>query len=62
MTIKCIDIITFLKEINIQETDFLIVKMDIEGAEFNVVKRLMMNGYLKFIDKLAIEWCMISLK
>jgi hypothetical protein len=35
--------------------------MDIEGAVFDVVKRLIVCGWLPFIDKIAVEWLVLLL-
>ncbi len=36
--------------------DHLLVKMDIEGAEFDVLPRLISTGAIKLIDEMKIEW------
>ena len=55
--VKCIDIVTLFKDIGRFSTnDTVFVKMDIEGAEFPVVKRLLQYGLLDHITRIAIEW------
>jgi FkbM family methyltransferase len=41
---------------NTSTSDRLIVKMDIEGAEFDVLARLLMSSACKRIDHLLVEW------
>jgi FkbM family methyltransferase len=36
--------------------DFLFVKMDIEGAEYDVIESLLNTGAIDLIDVLAVEW------
>lgn len=55
ITVKCIDfndwiITTFWR------TDKIILKMDIEGAEYTVLPHMIDGGSINFIDKLYIEW------
>lgn len=41
---------------NLQETDAVILKMDIEGAEYQTLEKVISSEAIKFIDKLYIEW------
>jgi FkbM family methyltransferase len=41
---------------NLNEDDYIIVKMDIEGAEYDTLEKIIEDGRLKFIKKLYIEW------
>ena len=40
----------------IPEDSFVFVKMDIEGAEYEVINHLMQSGAIDLIDVMAIEW------
>lgn len=40
---------------NFKETDFLVVKMDIEGAEYVVVPKLIETGAIRLIDEIFLE-------
>lgn len=53
--VECIDFSEFLKN-NIEENSEVICKMDIEGAEFDVLGKLIDEEKSKLIDKLYIEW------
>jgi FkbM family methyltransferase len=41
---------------NLSEEDHVILKMDIEGAEYDVLEKIIEAGALKFINRLYIEW------
>jgi FkbM family methyltransferase len=41
---------------NVPEDAFVFVKMDIEGAEYDVIERLLESGAADRIDILAVEW------
>lgn len=36
--------------------DYIILKMDIEGAEYKVISKMIIDGSFDYIDKLLIEW------
>ena len=55
-TVIAIDIVSVFRNLQIVENDFVAIKMDIEGAEYMVVKHMIMNGLIPLIDKFAIEW------
>ena len=52
----CVDFARLLREYN--ENDFIIVKMDIEGAEFDLLLHLIAQNVLKLIDVFAVEYHM----
>lgn len=54
-TVKTIDLDRWIKE-NFSEDDYIILKMDIEGAEYEVLSHMIENGSTKYINKLFIEW------
>jgi FkbM family methyltransferase len=41
---------------NINPDDFVILKMDIEGAEYDVLEKIIEKNVINLIDKLYIEW------
>jgi len=55
ITVESIDISKFIKD-NFDIEDHLIVKMDIEGAEFKVIDKLAKDGTLEYIDKINVEY------
>ena len=55
LTVECIDFSNFLYD-NIRENDNLIVKMNIEGAEYKVLEKCIEDGTINRIKKLFIQW------
>jgi hypothetical protein len=45
----------FLQDINVQEDDFVVLKMDVEGIEFDLLERIMTDGTHKLIDEVGRE-------
>jgi len=43
----------FLKDIDVQEDDFVVLKMDVEGIEFDLLERIMADGTYKLIDEVS---------
>jgi FkbM family methyltransferase len=41
---------------NLQSEDYVILKMDIEGAEYDVLEKIISAGTLNLIDRVYIEW------
>lgn len=54
LKIDCIDFSEFLSQFS--NNNEIFVKMDIEGAEYEVMDRLIDTGTIKHIKKLNIEW------
>ena len=53
--IKCIDLSKWILD-NFVSTDRIILKLDIEGAEYDVLKKMILDGSINYIDELFIEW------
>ena len=53
--VKCIDFSKFIKK-NIDPDSKVICKMDIEGAEYEVLGKLIDDNTIDVIDRLYIEW------
>lgn len=53
-TVPLVDVVSWIRE-NFEEADNLVVKMDIEGAEFSILKSLLENGGIHKLDVLALE-------
>ena len=53
--VECIDFSEFIKQ-NIETGSKVICKMDIEGAEYEVLGKLIDDGTIDSIDRLYIEW------
>ena len=43
----------FLKDIQVQEDDFVVLKMDVEGAEYNLLERLLDDGSYVLVDEVS---------
>lgn len=55
LKVKAIDFAEFLKT-NFSDKDYLIVKLDIEGAEYKVIEHLIDTQAINLIDELWVEW------
>ena len=53
--VECIDFSEWVKN-NFKKEDYIILKMDIEGAEFNVLPKMIANDTLSYVNKMIIEW------
>jgi len=55
ITLGCIDFSKFIKD-NFKLLDYMIVKMDIEGAEYKVIERMLEKGTFEYIDEFYVEF------
>lgn len=55
MEVDCIDFSDFLIK-NVSKEDYVICKMDIEGAEFEIIPKLLEEKTINLIDEIYIEW------
>ncbi len=53
--VPCIDFSNFVAN-NFTPDDNIIVKMDIEGAEYDTLETMIKDGTLKWINFIAVEW------
>ncbi len=53
--VKCIDLSRFIKD-NFNITDHIVLKMDIEGAEYEIVDKMIEDNTLKYISEIHLEW------
>lgn len=53
--VECIDFGKWIKD-NFTKEDYLIVRMDIEGAEFKVLDSIINDGSIEYFDKLSVEF------
>lgn len=54
LDVECVDISQIIDEYD--EDDFIVVKMDVEGAEFDLVRKLLKDDTVQKINELYIEW------
>lgn len=55
LEIDCINFSEYLKN-NFQDDDYIICKMDIEGAEYEVLGKLIDDNTIDLIDEIYVEW------
>lgn len=55
ITVRTMDFDRWFHE-NFADDDQIVVKMDIEGAEYKVLQRMLLSGSLRLIDELRVEW------
>ena len=55
--IRLLDISALFRGLRIRAEDFVFVKMDIEGLEYDIVRKMVVSGMLDhLVDKIAVEW------
>jgi len=54
LKVECVNFGKWIMD-NFKKTDHIIVKMDIEGAEFQVLPQMLVDGSINYINKLYIE-------
>lgn len=52
--VECIDISDILRKY--QDFEFVLVKMDVEGSEFKLLRKILQDGTINIIDVIYIEW------
>lgn len=55
LEVKAIDFAEFLQS-NCTSQDYVIVKLDIEGAEYQVIDHLIKTNSIRLIDEILVEW------
>ena len=53
--VECVDFSRWLLE-TFSSEDYLVTKMDIEGAEYEVLEKMIKDGSIGLIDELYVEW------
>lgn len=53
--VDCIDLSDFIMK-NFTNEDYIILKLDIEGSEFEILPKMISDNTLNFIDKIYVEW------
>ena len=53
--VRCIDFSKWILD-KFNKDDYIILKLDIEGAEYDVLEKMIKDGSLEYINKLLIEW------
>jgi FkbM family methyltransferase len=55
LKVKCIDFSEWLGN-NFDKNDFIVVKMDVEGAEYELLPKMIKDGTIDLIDIIYLEW------
>lgn len=53
--VDCIDLSNYIKN-NFNDTDHIIIKMDIEGAEYDILQKMINDNTINYIDELFVEF------
>ena len=53
--VKCIDLSSWIKS-NFKPTDTIILKLNVEGAEYPILKKLAADGILDWFNQLYVNW------
>jgi len=53
--VPCIDLSKFIID-NFNKEDIIIVKMDIEGSEYDTLDKMIVDGSLDYINHISVEW------
>lgn len=54
VNVSCVDLVRLLRELSVD--DFVVVKMDVEGAEYDLLTHLIVNDALRYIDLMTVEY------
>jgi len=52
--VTCIDLNEFILQFN--KDDYIVLKLDIEGAEYEVIPHLIEGGSIRYVNEFYIEW------
>lgn len=52
---ECLDLSNFILK-NFNKEDFIVMKLDVEGSEFEVLNKMILDNSLSYINELYIEW------
>jgi FkbM family methyltransferase len=53
--ISCIDFSSWIQK-NFDKNDFIIIKLDIEGAEYDLLEKMIIDNTINYVDEFYIEW------
>ncbi len=55
IVVKCIDFSKWIKN-NLEISQYIVLKMDIEGAEYEILKKMIQDNSIKYVNQLYIEF------
>jgi FkbM family methyltransferase len=53
--VSCVDFSKFIKD-NFNKEDNIIIKMDIEGSEYDTLEKMIVDGTIEYINHISVEW------
>ena len=53
--VKCVDMARYIRD-NFKITDYIVLKIDIEGKEYDLLEHLIETGAIDYVDDLYCEW------
>jgi FkbM family methyltransferase len=53
--VNSINLSNWIKD-SFEEEDYIIIKMDIEGAEYAILQQMILDGTIEYVNELWIEW------
>jgi hypothetical protein len=53
--VECFDFSKFILD-NFSKDDFIVIKMDIEGSEFEVLDKMFKDGSIDYVNTMFVEW------
>ena len=53
--VKTVDLSAWILE-NTSDSDYVILKLDVEGAEYDILEKMIRDGTIERVDHLFIEW------
>ena len=54
INVTAVDVVTLFRQF--RESDTVVMKMDIEGGEYDLLRRMISRGLMAIVDRLAVEW------
>jgi len=55
LQVKCLDLSQFILD-NFSKDDYIVIKMDIEGAEYGVLRKMIADNSISYINELFVEF------
>jgi FkbM family methyltransferase len=55
VTVDCVDLSAFLKN-TVRPSDYLCLKLDVEGAEYDILEKMIREGTIDLVDELLVEF------
>lgn len=52
--VECVDVTDIINQYS--DDDFIVVKMDVEGSEFTILRKMLNDNIIGKIDELYVEW------